>query len=124
MDNNLMTRNDLLRRLVLNELSDDYENLEHITVRVQSLEGQCGLKFTRAEYVSAVVELINLELVKAYRVSPMTTDLEAVGLPPLAEMDRCYFWQTEKGRIMNATEPWPIDDDGHLLQGFEIERGE
>jgi len=58
-----MERNELLRRLVLNEISHDYENIDQIIFpHVEKL----GFTIQRSDIVNALAELIEQRSARAY----------------------------------------------------------
>lgn len=66
-----MTRKELVRRFVLNEVGDDYENLEHIHTLIARDSARCGLaEVSRPEIVEGLAGLIESGLAKAYRLTP------------------------------------------------------
>ena len=65
-----MNRHELLRRLVLNSICDDYENIDQVILRDVAEEGaKRGLKIERSEIVDALAGLIEDGLAKAYLLS-------------------------------------------------------
>jgi hypothetical protein len=46
-----MTRKEFVERLVLNEICDDYENLEHVSKWIDKDAHRCGLAIQPAEIV-------------------------------------------------------------------------
>jgi len=76
-----MNRHELVRRIVLNSISDDYENLDQVIIRMVAQDGaKCGLTIDRSEIVDALAGLIEDGLAKAYLLSgtaPHVTELWA-----------------------------------------------
>jgi len=65
-----MNRREILRKPVLNEISDDYENVDQCIWRhVAEAGGRCGLKIVRSEIVEGLAELVDAGLAKAYILS-------------------------------------------------------
>lgn len=65
-----MNRNELVRRMVLREISDDYENIDQIIL--PNVAKQCsklGFVVERSQIVTALGELIQDGLAKAYLLS-------------------------------------------------------
>jgi hypothetical protein len=61
------SRRELVRLMVLREISDDYENLT-VSIEPPILEdsGRCGLAIERSEIVGALKELVELGWATAY----------------------------------------------------------
>jgi hypothetical protein len=117
-------RTDLLQRLALNVVSDDYENLEMVRQECLSDAAALGVSFSVQEISTAVRELIMRGLVKAYSLSSREPAREIEGQPADIDMEKLYFFQTNEGKLANATEFWPIGEDGRLLPGVSIDYGE
>jgi hypothetical protein len=65
-----MNRSELGRRLVLNSISDDYENVGQVILWDVAEDGaKCGLTIERSEIVDALGVLIEDGLAKAYLLS-------------------------------------------------------
>ena len=64
-----MTREEFVRRFVLNEIGDDYESLEHISPFILRDSERVGLTISRDEIVQAMPELIQAGLAQAYKLS-------------------------------------------------------
>ena len=104
-----MTRSEFVRRLVLNEIGDDYENVDQVILRDAAETGaKCGLTIERSEVVEALASLIADGLAKAYVLpgperSPFSGELP--GMPPLDDVEeyfRTYFYITKKGWICTS----------------------
>jgi hypothetical protein len=83
-----MERRELIRRLVLNSISDDFENVDQIILRDVAREGsKFGLSIERSDIVNALKGLIEDGLAKAYLLSgnlgPDPFAGELPGMPPL-----------------------------------------
>ncbi len=124
-----MTRDEFVRILVLNEISDDFENVDQIILPgVSKTAAKCVLTITRAEVVNALAGLVSEGLAKAYHLSPWPDDPSAGELPGMPEMDeieenfRTYFYITEKGMALHLADddPWPLDDDGNLKPDWRL----
>lgn len=62
-----MRRAEFVKRLVLNEICDDFENLDQIILPHVAEDGRkCGLTIERAEIVEALSALVENGLAKAY----------------------------------------------------------
>jgi hypothetical protein len=115
-----MDRSELVCNLVLNQIADDYENVDQCILRdVEALGAKLGLTIERSEVVDALSRLIEDGLAKAYLLSsrkPFTTELD--GMPPLEVIEedfRTYFYITPKGREVHRSDEfeWPFDDEGN-----------
>jgi hypothetical protein len=112
-----MTRKEFVRRFVLMEIADDYENLEHTCSVVARDSARCGLAISQAEIVEALADLIDAGLARAYRLSGAEVRVFH-GVPTLQEAENFYthFWATQTGRELMTVdrEWWPFDDLGEL----------
>jgi hypothetical protein len=111
-----MDRSELIRRFVLNQISDDYENVDQTIFPDVAEDGaKCGLKIERAEIVYALAELVEDGLAKAYLLSgtaPFCTELQ--GMPPLDVVEEyftTYFYITKKGMDLHLSDDtwWPFE---------------
>jgi len=116
-----MVRSELVRRLVLTSISDDFENVDQVILRdVANAGAKCGLTIERSEVVDALARLIEDGLAKAYLLSGTTRDPfsgECQGMPPMAIIEEAfttYFYITKKGMDFLLSEDtwWPFDDEG------------
>jgi hypothetical protein len=123
-----MNRAELVRLMVLNEICDDYENVDQIIFpQVARQAAKCGLAIERPEIVDALAKLIQDGLAKAYLLSPFepfSTELE--GMPPLDVIEQdfeTYFYVTKKGMDLQLSEDvsWPFDDEGELRQDWRLD---
>jgi hypothetical protein len=114
-----MNRVGLVRRLVLDEICDDYENVDQMILRdVTKLGAKLGLSIDRSEIVDALAHLIEEGLAKAYLLSskePCSTEI--LGMPALDVVEedfKTYFYITQKGRDLHLSDDtwWPFDDNG------------
>lgn len=116
------TRSELVRRLVLSVICDDYENLAvSIEMPVVETGGRCGLYIEKAEIVRALRELIELGWAKAYYLGDKFKEIE--GMPPedeLEDPDGPWFYGTDEGLKVQLgdSEWWPFDEDKHLLKDW------
>jgi len=115
-----MTRGELIRMFVLSEISDDYEEPEHIFDNVSKRARICGIDLKPEDIRAAVLELIGFGLAKAYRLSTRDPVVEVQGVPPSTQFADYYFLITEKGRGAHSTwrKEWPLDDEDSLLPGW------
>jgi hypothetical protein len=114
-----MHRIELIRRMVLNAIGDDYENVDQVILRDVAGDGaKLGLTIARSEIVDALAELIADGLAKAYLLSsrePYSTELQ--GMPSLDVVEEnftTYFYITKKGMDLHLSDDtwWPFDDEG------------
>jgi len=123
-----MDRRELVRLMVLNEICDDYENVDQIIfLQVARQAAKCGLAIERSEIVDALAWLIHDGLAKAYLLSPFepfSTELQ--GMPPLdviEEFFETYFYVTKKGMNLQLSDhvSWPFDDEGELRPDWHLD---
>ncbi len=121
-----MNRSELVRLLVLDAISDDYENVDQVILRYVSEDcAKCGLTIERSEIGDALAGLIQDGLAKAYLLSgvePFSTELD--GMPPIdliEENFRTYFYITKKGMDLQRSDRtgWPFDDEGNLRPNWQ-----
>jgi len=112
-------RNELIRRIVLNEICDDYENIDQtIWPEAAKICEKCGFAVTRAEIVRALAELVKDGLAKAYRLSLSpgeTRELEGMPLVGAVEEEgdwEIYFLSTLKGTELQLSDGswWPLSE--------------
>ncbi|MGH9614523.1 MAG: hypothetical protein ACRD4P_15735 [Bryobacteraceae bacterium] len=107
-----MNRRELVQRLVLDEISDDYENVDQCILRhVAEIGVTYGLTINRPEIVVALAELIDGGLAKAYFL-PSTEPLQ--NMPPLDEVEeyfKTYFYITKKGMDLHLDGDTPLHLD-------------
>lgn len=124
-----MTRTEFVRRLVLNSICDDFENIDQVILRDVSATGAtCGMTIDRSEVVQALENLIQDGLTKAYTLPGPTDDPfsgELVGMPKVDEIEedfKTYFYATAKGLELQCPDDawWPLDDDGNLKPGWQL----
>lgn len=118
-----MTRGELVRRLVLNWISDDLENIDQTILRdVAEMGAKCGLTIERSEVVTALASLIADGLAKAYLLPEPG---EVPGMPPVDEIEenfKTYFYITKEGMAVHLSDDtwWPFDDEENLKQGWRL----
>jgi hypothetical protein len=124
-----MNRSELVRLLVLNEICDDYENVDQVILsHVSKLAAKCGLAIERSEIVEALAGLVQDGLAKAYTLSPhepFSTELS--GMPPLdvaEEYFETYFYVTKKGMDLQLSDDvsWLFDDEGELRPDWRLDK--
>ena len=107
-----MDRDQLIQRLVLNEISDDYENLDQIIFPHLAEGGvRLGLTITRSEAIDTLKVLVARGFAKAYELSgPEPREID--GVPPLdVEGDfRTWFYITKEGMVFHEGDDtwWPF----------------
>jgi hypothetical protein len=112
-----MDRNELVRRLVLNAITDDYENVDQVILRSVAKDGaKCGIVIERADVVNALASLVEDGLAKAYLLSgtvsgtgPFATEIQ--GMPRLDAVEeyfKTYFYVTNEGMDLHCSPTvWP-----------------
>jgi hypothetical protein len=117
-----MNRSELIRLFVLAEISDDYEEIEHISENVTKRARACGMSSQAKDVQAALAELLELGLAKAYLLSCTDPVVEIQGVPPLDQFGEYYFWITDKGQEAHASwrKEWPLDDEDSLLPGWSL----
>jgi len=114
-----MDRNELVRRFVLNEISDDYENVDQIILPNVAREcAKLGFVVDRSHVVRALTELVESGLAQAYLLSSTEPARELPGMPALdvvEEWFETYFYVTRKGMDLHLSDDawWPFDDEGN-----------
>jgi hypothetical protein len=111
-----VSESDLVRRLVLNSIADDYENVDQVILRqVGEAEARIGLTIQRSDIVDALATLIRDGLAKAYLLSSREPSRELQGMPTLDVIEtnfETYFYITENGIDVLSKDTWrPFDDE-------------
>jgi len=113
-----MDRNELVRRLVLNSICDDYENVDQRILRDVAEGGaRLGLSLERSDVVAALASLVGDGLAKAYLLSgfaPHSTELHGMLPLDVVEEDfKTYFYITKKGMDLHLSDDswWPFDEE-------------
>jgi len=107
--------------MVLNEISDDYENIDQIILPKVAKEcAKLGFVVERAHIVNALAELIEGGLAKAYLLSSMEPAREFHGMPIMDAVEqhfKTYFFITPKGLEFHLSDHtwWPFDDEGRPI---------
>jgi hypothetical protein len=119
-----MERRELIRRLVLNSICDDFENVDQIILRDVTRDGsRFGLTIERSDIVDALKGLIEDGFAKAYRLfGGMGPDPFAGELPGMPSMDiveenfQTYFYIIKKGMDFHLADDswWPFDDEAEM----------
>jgi hypothetical protein len=116
-----MTRIEFVRRLVLNEICDDYEDLEMVNKWVFKTSARCGLTVTQSDVIKSLIVLIESGMAKAYRFEPMAKGPNEVNGPlQLDEIQKFYFWATQQGIDLQVSDGswWPFDDNDELRKDW------
>lgn len=114
-----MTRVDLTRMLVLNEISDDFEEPQHIHEVLAPLAEKCQFIITQEEVKQALIHLVRSGLARAYRLSPWSEGEEIQGAPLPEQAGDYYYWITDEGRkTQGAFKGWPFDGRGGAIPGW------
>jgi hypothetical protein len=124
-------RRELVLRIVLNEISDDYENLHQITKQVGMTIAGCGMTVSLDEILQGLTDLIDAKLAKAYRFSdgahqlPGMPPREEIGSPDEVGINDVYFWVTKKGMRLQLSDypDWPFDDNNVLRPDWSPPEG-
>jgi hypothetical protein len=104
--------------MVLDTISDDYENVDQIILPEVARDcAKLGFTVARSEIVDALAKLIEDGFAKAYLRSgtePFSTELQ--GMPPLdviEEYFQTYFYITKKGMEFHLSDDtwWPFNDE-------------
>ena len=124
-------RRELVLRIVLNEISDDYENLHQIVKQVGMTTSGCGMNVSLDEILQALSDLIDTRLARAYRFSEGVRPIR--GMPPRNEigspdevgLNDVYFWVTRKGMRLQLSDypDWPFDDNNVLRPDWSPPEG-
>jgi hypothetical protein len=112
-----MDREEIVRLLVLNAISDDYENIDQCVLSdVGHWAVKLGLRIERAEIVAALTWLVENGMAKAYDLLARDPHTQAIdGMPSVTAVEydfRTYFYITEKGMDLHLA-PNPILDKIH-----------
>jgi hypothetical protein len=83
-----MTQSEFIRRLVLNAICDDFENVDQVILpEVARVGAKCGLAIPGSDVLEALRALVETGLAKAYELSAADRDPfsgEIQGMPSLA----------------------------------------
>ncbi len=106
-----LARGEFVRRLVLNSICDDFENVDQVILRdVAADAAKCGLAVERPEIVEALAGLIEDGLAKAYLLPGTNRDPfsgELPGMPPMDDVEedfKTYFYITKKGMDLHLSD--------------------
>ena len=109
-------RHELLRSFVLSEISDDYEEPEHIHENVCKRAELCGMSVHPEDVARVLIDLVNIGDAKAYWlwVDPPREVHEALSI---ANAYDYYFLITDKGKESLVRAEWPLDEEDRVLPG-------
>jgi hypothetical protein len=115
-----VTRHKLIGSFVLAEISDDYEEPEHVYENVAERARICGMSVQQLEIRTMLLELVQMGLAKTYILSTREPAIEVQGPPSLDNIHDFYFWITEEGKtaLSSLRRCWPLDDEDSLLPGW------
>jgi hypothetical protein len=117
-----VNRRELIQRLVLNAICDDYENVDQVILRDVARDGaKLGLAVERSDVVGALAELIKGGLAKAYFLSSTGQAKGLESMPSLEVVEvnfQTYFYITKQGMVLHRSDDkwWPFDDESKLLE--------
>jgi hypothetical protein len=124
----IMKRKQFVRRLVLDHIADDYENIDQMILNEVAEDGaRCGLTIERPEVVGALAGLIEDRLAKAYLLSSKATELQGMPTIDIVEKEfKTYFYVTKAGiDLIRSDETWwPFDDEGNLRPDWSLDLSE
>ena len=112
-----MERSELIRRMVLGRICDDYENLDQTMLRELSRDAmRFGFHIERQEVIKVLRDLVSEGFAHAYLLSsfePLAVKLDS--MPSLEEVEedfKTYFLITPAGREFDRSDEswWPFDD--------------
>src|ERR1039458_3895214 len=110
-----MEQTEIIRRLVLNEICDDYENVDQTILADVSSDGaRLGLTVNRADIVNALASLVADGFAGAYLLYPQPTKrlehMPVLDVPE--EFFATYFLATDKGKALDKLDNswWPFED--------------
>jgi hypothetical protein len=114
-----MTHHDLVHQFVLAEISDDYEEPEHITENVLERARICGMLLEPQDVCKTLIDLTESGLAKAYSLS-VHPPAEVRGAPPMDQLQDYYFLITPKGEkiLLSKRDQWPLDEEDCLRPGW------
>ena len=118
-------RRELVRRLVLDSICNDYENVDQIILGEVAAQGsKCGLTIERSEIVDALASLIGDGLAKGYLLSHVVIELH--GMPAIDTLEddfQTYFYITKEGKELQLSDDkwWPFDDEGNLRPDWHLD---
>jgi hypothetical protein len=116
-----VNRRELIRRMVLDTICDDYENVDQVIFRdVAKDAAKLGFTVERSDIVDALADLTKDGLAKAYLLSGTEQARELESMPSLEVVEvnfETYFYITKKGMDLHRSDDswWPFDDEGKPL---------
>jgi hypothetical protein len=126
-----MDRRELVRRMVLNAICDDFENVDQIILPVVAEDcGKLGFIVERSEIVGALTRLVEDGLAKAYDLhnlpngDPFSGELGNMpSLDQVEEYFKTYFYITKKGMDFHTSDDmwWPFHDNGERRPNWHLD---
>jgi hypothetical protein len=120
-----MEREDLIRRLVLDSICDDYENIDQVILAAVARDGaKCGFDVRRADIVGALRSLVAEGYARAYN---LPTSMEAIPAMPDVDVPEeyfsTYFLASAEGLKFHESDLtwWPFDPDGQPEPGCGVQ---
>ena len=86
-------------------IADDYDEIDRITDFVTEFAAKCGVAVKPEEVRAHLLDLLNRDLARAYRLSPDFDFEEFPGVTRLEDFDELYFLLTENGQ-KESRSPW------------------
>jgi hypothetical protein len=119
-----MTRADLLKLLILGEIADDYEGLDHIASHVITRAQLCGLSVSPEEVHGLLTDVLRSGFASAYDVS-VDPPVQVSAKEVIGHLQGYYFWATEEGKrwFRSSWAEWPFDEEGQLVSGWSAPDG-
>lgn len=109
---------------VLDTIADDYEEIEHITERIDAWSAVCGLNVSRDEIVQALITLTQEGLARAYHLMETRgnkpEEIETILSADQIRLRDPYFLITDKGvqEVSRPDDGWPFDEEGSLRRDW------
>ena len=99
-----MSREQILREMVLSSVADDYESFELIEEQLARLAGEAKINFTADQLAAHLGDLIRDGLVRAYVLSPQPPHVRVAEFSP-ERLDELWYLATPDGlKVVKAQE--------------------
>lgn len=115
-----VSRENLLKIFVLNELADDFENLEMVAGECGILAAKCGIRIVDKDVIETIAALIKDGSLRAMWLSRADDPRPIEGVPANEDFYRVYFAHTDAGVRRHSENPWPLDDYGNAVPDLTI----